>query len=519
MTIRECFDEAVRTVPAKTALRWFDGENWRQLAYGELSERVLGCYAVLLREGLTARGGDSLPLRLAIMMANSPDWLAIYLALAGSSLTAVPLDPKLRGAEARHILTDSGASVVFVDGHSEPAVAEAAAAGWGGRVVTLAELGDLVASLTPEELATARAVWAKTAPGEDTLASIIYTSGTTGVPKGACLTHGNFTANAVQTLERVPFYDTDRYLLVLPLFHAYAFTLSFVIPLMLKAEIDFARNLRTVAADIAALRPTVLMAVPLMAEMLYQRARELVATLRIVGVGGAPLAKSTIEGLMASGVKVMEGYGITECAPGVSYPRDGAYVPGTVGTPLSGIEWRICNTDETGAGELRVKGPNVMRGYWNNPGATVEAFDADGFYRTGDIVRTGLDGNLVICGRTKALIVNREGKNIYPEELERVIAHDPMFRDVLVLGYRVGGAVGEHVGVIVVPDPDAFRAEYGALSRGAAATAVRKRVLERCRGELADYKLPRKVEVRFVPLERTPAMKIRRYLYQRALDE
>jgi len=260
--------------------------------------------------------------------------------------------------------------------------------------------------------------------------------------------------------------------------------------------------------------------VPLLAEMLYARAKQVMSTLRVLGVGGAPISKATLEGLRADGVFVLEGYGITECSPGVAFPDEHRYVPGTVGMPLDGMEWRIVNSDETGAGELRVKGPNVMRGYWNNPVETAKAFDEDGFYCTGDIVRPVLNGNFTICGRTKALIVNREGKNIYPEEIERTIARCPSVADVIVVGYRVGGETGEHVGAIVVPNVEHLKASADRpLTNDEIAAIVRHEVREACHAGLTEYKLPRKVDVRFVPLERTPSMKVKRFIYSRALDE
>lgn len=501
MTIRDVFDEAVAEKGASTFLGWNENGAWKTMTYAAFASRVVAVHAAV-RKMLAGVVPDAtgFPTRVVIMRENSPDWLALYLAVAGSGLIAVPVDPKLREDEVRHVLGDSGAALVFKDDTN---------------------LDDAIAGLTAAECRASAALWAAHKPSADSVASIIYTSGTTGRPKGAMLTHANFCANADQVFPRVMFYETDKFMLVLPLFHAFAFTLNFLMPLRKKAEIVFARNLRTVAPDIVATRPTTLMAVPLLAEMLFRFAKDVICSLRVLGVGGAPLAKATIDGLRAAGVYVLEGYGITECAPGVCYPKEETYLPGTVGVPLDGMEWRICNSDETGAGELRVKGPNVMRGYWNNPQATAEAFDEAGFYRTGDIVRTGRDGNMSICGRIKALIVNREGKNIYPEEIERVLEGDAVFADVIAVGYTKGGESGEHVGVIAVPQPDgvAKDAKLAGCSRDELASRLRKRILARCHESLADYKLPRKVEIRFAPLERTQSQKIKRYLYRRALDE
>ena len=516
MTIRELYDAAVEQRAEADFLRFHDGAAWSSITYGASRERVLRVLAVLLAVGLTDCREGGFRQRVAIMRENGPDWILAYLALAGCGFIAVPVDPHLRPAEAAHILSDSGASVVLADDRAAEIVS---ATDVRVPCLSAAELARRAAAVTAEALAAAETFWQAHRPQADDIASVVYTSGTTGRPKGAMLSHGNFTANVEQTLQRVKFFAEDHHLLILPLFHVFAFTLSLLIPLRTGAQISFARTMRSVPLDMAELKPSVFMAVPLLAELLYARATKVVCTLRVLGVGGAPISRSTLDGLRAAGVFVLEGYGITECAPGVSYPDEHRYVPGTVGYPLDGMEWRITESDETGAGELRVKGPNVMKGYWNNPAETAKAFDADGFYRTGDIVRPVLNGNFTICGRTKALIVNREGKNIYPEEIERTIRRCPLVADTVVVGYRVGGETGEHVGAIVVPNPEAAAASLAGLSNEEKIVEIRRAVQALCHEELAEYKLPRKVDVRFTALERTSSMKVKRFIYARALDE
>jgi len=515
-TIREIYEDAVRESADSVFLRENDGKDWRTLSYLASKERVLRILATFLKLGLDDGISSGERARVAIMRENCSEWLLGYLALAGCGFVVVPVDPHLRPCEASHILSDSEASMVWADDALEGCLDEVVAP---ARRIFAGDFAAVQAELSADDVDRAVRFWERHVPAPDDLASIVYTSGTTGSPKGAMLTHGNFTANADQTFSRVQFYATDHFLLVLPLFHVFAFTLDFVLPLRRRAQISFARSMRSVPVDMAELRPTVFMAVPLLVELLYTRARSAIASLRVLGVGGAPISKGTLEELVRAGVFVLEGYGITECAPGVSYPDEKRYVPGTVGMPLDGIEWRITNSDETGAGELRVKGPNVMRGYWKNPVETAKAFDEDGFYRTGDVVRPVLNGNFTVCGRTKALIVNREGKNIYPEEIERVISRCPLVAESVVIGYRVGDEVGERVGVIVVPNAEVLQTVLPAASTEEKIRRVRADVQSLCHDELAEYKLPRKVDVRFSSLDHTASMKVKRFVYARALDE
>ncbi|MBR0057402.1 MAG: AMP-binding protein, partial [Kiritimatiellae bacterium] len=381
-------------------------------------------------------------------------------------------------------------------------------------------------------------------PTEETVASLIYTSGTTGVPKGVILTHGNFAADTEAAVVPVHFCKEDNFLAVLPFFHTYSFTGNVLLPLCQGGCVSFIRSIRTIGEDMKALKPTILMAVPLLAEKIYAKvekgvkanplARLLVAlglgrlvgrqvvkslggALRFIAVGGAPADARVIRGLCRLGIATLEGYGLTECAPLVCYPTLEHYTVGTVGKVLPCMDFKLADPDDTGAGELCVRGPNVMTGYYNDPEATAAAFDGDGYLRTGDLARLDAEGNVVICGRRKAMIVNREGKNIYPEEIEQLVNRSPLVAESLALGYKVGDETGERVGLIVQADDEACVKSGQPKSRW---DALVSRELERiCKLGLAAYKIPRKIVVRHLPFELTSTMKVRRVKYDGALDE
>jgi long-chain acyl-CoA synthetase len=549
MTIRDFFDNTVARYPQRPVQIFYRGGKWTTRTYDDLRARVMRASEAVRRLGVEPARHN-----VALILENCPEWQEIYLALACIGLTVVPIDPKLRPREVSHILRDSGAAAIFAGAKQFDALGQVVAelplvgkcicvnpgaTATGGGLLDYETLIADTASAT-----TAASDWNSAKPTDDTVASLIYTSGTTGDPKGVMLTHGNFAADALAASEAVNFNKDDNFFAVLPFFHTYSFTGNFLLPLCQGACTSFARSIKTISDDMRTLRPSVLLAVPLLVEKIYAKvnkgirenlaARVMLAAgfgktigrkvikslggrLRIIAIGGAPADRQVLRGLDRLGIPTLEGYGLTECAPLVAYPTLGNFRIGTVGKVLPCMEYKVVDKDETGAGELCVRGPNVMRGYYNNPEATSAAIDADGYLHTGDVVRTDKDGNITICGRRKAMIVNREGKNIYPEEIEQVVCRSPYVAEALALGYKVPGETGEHVGLVVQPDDDACAAlSETDEARDAAVLAEVKRL---CNEGLAEYKVPRKISIRHEAFELTSTMKVRRAAYAGSLDE
>ena len=303
---------------------------------------------------------------------------------------------------------------------------------------------------------------------------------------------------------------------------------------------------RTVARDMKILKPTALCAVPLLVEKLYDKIQEglkgsklarflmaiglrgpvmhmvlgkLGGRLRFMVTGGASCPLHVIECFRRLHVNLVEGYGLTECAPVVSVTNASCRKIGTIGRPCAGVEVKVDSPDGSGVGELLVRGPNVMKGYFHNEAATREALK-DGWLATGDLVSVDDEGYMTIRGRKKALIVNREGKNIYPEEVEGIVSKDPAVQDVIVIGYTQDGEPGERVGAIVYPNEEWLAAQNGGEKPDwlKVEKTVVRRIQEKC-AELADYKHIRKIVVSHEPLERTSVGKIRRVAYKGKLDE
>lgn len=553
MTIRGLLEGCAMRIPANVALRWNEDGEWHFKTWSRFLQDVRET-----AEGYATRFGlKPREERTAIMLPNHPRWMISYLAQAGAGIAVVPIDPKLHAEEVRYILDDASVSVVTTDKAHLRMLMEIAprlpnlrgivivdGVIFDGRKIAHADVVGFKSLMIRDggEWYDAN----EAAPGD--VASIIYTSGTTGKPKGAMLTHSNFLHDIVGSLQcfGAKVTEKDSFFVVLPLFHAFSFTTNFVCPMVMGAQICFMQSLRTVVQDIRTLRPSILMAVPLLAEKIYAKIDEALRKSRVARVlmkiglrgpvmhmvkrrlggrmrfmitGGAPCPAHVLKGFNRMHIRFLEGYGLTECSPVVSVCGPEIDAVGTIGKAISGIEVRLAEKNVAGVGELQIRGKIVMKGYWRNEGATAEAFDGD-WFRTGDLASMDENGIITIRGRKKALIVNREGKNIYPEEVENCMAKERCLADILVLGYTEGGVPGERVGAIVRPDEDWFAAENGGkpVVWEEMEKAAVKAVHERC-AELADYKRPRKVAVSREPLERTSVGKVRRIAYKGKLDE
>ena len=559
MTIRGLFEKCVGSQPGSVAQRWNENKAWKARSWAEFGKAVAEVAEGYGRRFALKPQEDN----AAIILQNSPVWMESYLAQAGTGVSVVPVDPKLHNEEVAYILRDAEVKVVTTDkahlmmmmkiARDLPALkAVVVVDGVVHEGQKIDERVDVV------EYAKLRigggSEWysAHVAKPSD-IASIIYTSGTTGKPKGAMLSHDNFVKDAVGTLKvfgaRID--ERDSFFVVLPLFHAFSFTGNFIVPFVTGSAQYFMQSLRTVGSDIRELKPTVLLGVPLLAEKLHDKIEDglkkskvaqfllkiglrgpvmhmvklkLGGKLRFMVTGGAPCPRHVLESFNRIHVRFLEGYGLTECSPIVSVCPPEVSKIGTIGKPIDGIEVRLADMSDQGVGELQVKGPVVMQGYFHNPEATQEAFDDDGkggrWLRTGDLASMDEDGFITIRGRKKALIVNREGKNIYPEEVEIMIAKEPAVQDVCVVGYTQGGDPGEKVGAVIYPDEEWFKEQNGGELppwEEVEKTAV-KRAQEKC-AELADYKRVRKVLVMKEPLARTSIGKVKRVVYKGMLDE
>lgn len=449
----------------------------------EISYRTLddaaSSVARLLRD-LGLQPGD----RVGLMLPNVPYFAIAYYGILRAGGVAVPMNVLLKERETEYYLADSGAKVLFA-WHEFAQVARTGAGEAGAACIVvepdafdrlLTEVGD---GAIPDEIR-----------GLHDTAVILYTSGTTGRPKGAELTHGALRRNAADVADLLGLGDQNEVILgALPLFHSFGQTCCLNASvrtgacLTLIPRFDPSRALEIIERD----RVTVFEGVPTMySAMLHHpgRARYEVSSLRTCASGGAALPVEVLRQFEETfGCTVLEGYGLSETSPTASFNHpDRPRKAGSIGTPIAGVEMKV--VDDHGrdlpvgeVGEIVIRGYNVMKGYWNNPQATADAIDGDGWFSTGDLARIDEDGYFFIVDRKKDMII-RGGYNVYPREIEDVLYEHPAIREAAVIGVP-HDELGEEVAAVV------------ALKPGASATPSELRAY--VKDEVAAYKYPRHV--------------------------
>jgi malonyl-CoA/methylmalonyl-CoA synthetase len=426
---------------------------------GDLAGRNARVAGRLHAAGL--RRGD----RLVLSAGTSADLVAAYAGALRLGLVVLPMNTAYREREVAHIAADARPAGALVDDPERGAWVRRAA---GREVVVAAPDVDLPDPSGPPP--------ALDAAGSAEPALLCYTSGTTGAPKGAVLSHGNLLASAEALRLAWRWRPQDRLVLSLPLFHVHGLgvgingTLLAGASAVLLPRFDVDGVLDAVSAHAA----TLLFGVPTHYARLADspRVAEL-GRLRLLVSGSAPLPADLSDRLAAAtGQRVLERYGMTETIMNVSNPYEGERRAGSVGLPLPGVEVRLAGGDP---GEVLLRGPNVFSGYWERPEATADAFDADGWFRSGDIGSFDDDGYLRIVGRSKELIISG-GYNVYPREVEDVLRAHPAVADAAVVG-RPSAEWGEQVVAYVVPRQSPVPAEE-LLTAIAASLASYKRPKE-----------------------------------------
>lgn len=368
---------------------------------------------------------------VGILLPTSGMFAPAILGAWMAGRTAVPLNYLLSRSDLEYIAKDAGLDAVIAVG---PMLEHVGGPLPGLEVIRLDQLR--FGGMPPVRLGPAAAP-------DDTLV-ILYTSGTSGRPKGVMLSDRNLSSNVAQVVSWAEFDHRDVMLGVLPQFHSFGLTVMTLLPLVVGCRAVY--TARFVPARILELarreRPTVFVAIPSMYNaLLHSKSAEPAqfASLRYVVSGGEPLPEKVASGFLERfGKRINEGYGLTETSPVTNWCLPHEFRPHSVGRALAGIEERIVAPDGAvlGAGqdgEVRIKGPNVMKGYYNLPELTASVFDEQGFFRTGDMGRFDADGHLSITGRIKEMLII-SGENVFPREIEEAVNHHPLVKDSAVVG-------------------------------------------------------------------------------------
>lgn len=490
-TIVDLFRERSRSRPNAVALRFHDGTGWQPITWAAYARSVAETAAGLRQLGLEA--GD----RVGILSGNRPQWHIADLGILSAGMVSTPVYSTSSSSQVAHVLSDAGARVCFVEDGQQLAkvLVRRDELPLLERVIVLGSIDGVDDAFvsTLEDLRHDGALRLETDPTAfdamvdavtpEHIATLVYTSGTTGPPKGAVISHANVMATLRSLTSLIELSPSDRFLSFLPLSHITERSVSHFGQVTSGGETWFARSLATVPDDLQACRPTLFFAVPRVWEKfqeailesaakaprpvaaLLRRYLELAAAqpepgdatasradqvsydvlhrtvgallrrklgldqARMLSSGAAPVHPDLLRWFRGLGLPIAEGYGQTEVTLCTTLnPVDDIRI-GTVGRAIPGVELRIADD-----GEILVRAPNVCLGYWENPKATAELIDTDGWLHTGDLGVLDGDGYLRISGRKKDLIITAYGKNIAPSEIETALRHEPLISQAVVIG-------------------------------------------------------------------------------------
>jgi long-chain acyl-CoA synthetase len=551
ITLPRIMEHNAHRFEKKPMLRWKVGEEWESMCYGEFLEVARDIGTGLTKLGM--RPTD----RVALLSHNGPEWVICYFGILVNGGIVVPIDKELRAGEIRHILDDSSARFIILSSEYLETLGEVI------DVLPSLEKGILLDPLRGDKWEHGASAkyslpdmgrfepmgidrirnnpsWVDHEVQFDDEVAIVYTSGTTGRSKGVVLTNRNIISNIRSFVEHAGIDEEIHTLSILPINHVYEATCGILAPIYLGGTISFCEGLKKVVQNIQEVKPNFVMGVPALYDKMYSRIMRKITSNSFTNIlyrtklfrgvlkrgvrrglgkdirfisGGAPLDPEISSGIRELGIKIFQGYGITETSPVISFEYDGMIKEGSVGKPLPDVEVMIHDPNEDGIGEIWVKGPHVMREYFNNPEAT-EAVLVSGWYRTGDLGYMDEEGFLYVKGRGKNLIVTANGKNVYPEEVEQQLLKSPYIEEIMVYGQRVSPFVEEVHALVYCnqEDLDLYAHEQGVsnLTTGDIEELIKSEIKHYGK-DLADYKRVKKFRIRDEAFPKTSTRKIKRY--------
>ena len=532
---------------ARTAFKLKDKDgNIISITYGDFKNDVVNLGTTLIKKGYLNK-------RIAVIGKNSYKWCVSYLAASIVGIV-VPIDKELHTDDVINFMNVSQCVAVLGDDKNLSSVLD--------NIQKVENPDTLFISFDSKDnknsfdnlLSEGKKIYEagftdfdKIEVDPDELRILLFTSGTTGNAKGVCLSQRNICSNILSTYGIVKVKRSDLFFSVLPLHHTYECTLGFLLPIYSGASIAHCEGLRYIAKNMAEFHPSVILCVPLLLEKLHKNIiksmnkslpakyvksdgnpyhdlplilKKIVRTkvkntlggrLRVFIVGAAAVNPNIAADFRSLKLNTLQGYGLTECSPLVAGNTDFFQRDDSAGLPIPNVEYKIENPNDEGVGEIIVKGPNVMLGYYEDDARTKETI-VDGWFHTGDLGRIDENGYLYITGRCKSVIVTKNGKNIYPEEVEAHLNDNPLIAESLVSGIQKENDDETYVNAQIYPNIGAIT-EYlkGSVPTKEEVWKIVSDAVANVNKNLPNYKHIKSFIIRDKEFEKTTTQKVKRY--------
>lgn len=522
------------------------------ISYNQFHDEVYSFGTALLSLGLK-------DCRIAVAGANSYKWCVSYMAVACGAGVVVPTDKELPFADIKSILEVSESKAIIFDKKFGKKILEHRDELPEGLIFISMDIpeddGDILSFdklLKDGErlISDGNEDYINIKPDSNKLGVLLFTSGTTGMSKAVMLSARNICSDIMSIMGVVKINKGERILSLLPIHHTYECTVTFLCCIYGGVSICFCDGLRYITKNLQEYKPNILIVVPRVIELFYAKIQKALekekgaklkigiasriakatkkvgidtsdiffgkikeafgGSIRLIISGAAGIDPTIIENMNKYGIQTFQGYGLTECSPIVICNSDKDSKHGSIGRPIPGVEAKLVNCDENGIGELCVKGPMVMLGYYKNEEATNAVFDYDGWFHTGDLASVDKDGFYYICGRSKNVIVTSNGKNVYPEELEALLMKETAVKECMVVESK-DDKDNSIVMAKIFPDTQALSQENG--NRILTEKEIGEEVadaIRRVNDQVVSYKAIKNFEIMEKEFEKTTTAKIKR---------
>ncbi len=525
--------------------------------YEELKQEVMELGTDLIERGLLNK-------RIAVIGKNSYKWAISYLAASIVGIV-VPIDKELHANDVINFMNVAECEAILGDEKNLEAIIENIDKLNNKKTIFInfkIEKNNNIYFPFEESLKNGKnkleegnTKFDEIKINPDEMRILLFTSGTTGNAKGVCLTQRNICSNILSIYGIVKVKRSDLFFSILPLHHTYECTIGFLLPLYSGASICYCDGLRYLSNNMLEYHPSVILCVPLLLEKMYQKIMKsmkkslpekyikdtenpidklplilrtivsrkvkntLGGRLRVFIVGAAAVNPEIANTFDKLKLNSLQGYGLTECAPLVAGNTDFYKRNDSAGLPIPNVEYKIYDPDKEGVGEIIVKGPNVMLGYYNMPEETEKVLK-DGWFHTGDLGKIDENGFLYITGRCKSVIVTKNGKNIYPEEIESYLNDSPLISEALVMGIQKENDDETYVNAQIFPNMDAIK-EYlkGTVPTKEEIKKIISDVITSVNSKIPNYKHIKNFVIKDKEFEKTTTQKIKRYGKNMKMDE